>query len=150
MPKEKIVIPELEKNLEQISNRYVEAMKMTYQYSLRYHEIKKIARECGAFKMMRKQSLIDYAKFDAYIASFYRGEDDNMQKRVEADDPKLCSEVNLGNKKYVRYHEGAYLYSMGKKNFTGMARKADAIRKVGGVCLVSIEKLNEYIEKNFG
>jgi hypothetical protein len=105
---------------------------------------------CNAFKMMRHQSLIDYAKFDAYVASFFREEEEIMQRKIENEDPKLCWEVNLGNKKYVRYHEGAYLYSLGKKGFTDLAKKTDAVRKIGGVSLVSVEKLNEYIEKHFG
>ncbi len=147
MEKETVLIPELEAACEQKVDRYVEAVKLTKQYSLRYHEIKRIARECNAFKMMRKQSLIDYAKFDAYVASFFREEGEKDMKRLDRNDPKLCSEVNLGNKKYVRYDEGAYLYSMGKKNFTDLAKKADAVRKIGGVCLISIEKVNEYIEE---
>ena len=57
---------------------------------------------------------------------------------------------NSGEKKYVRYEEGAYLYSMGRKTFTDLAKEADAVRKIGGVCLVSIEKLNKYIEKELG
>lgn len=66
--KEQVIVPELEDICTRQIDRYVEAAKLTYQYSLRYHEIKKIARECGAFKMMRHQSLIDYAKFDTYMA----------------------------------------------------------------------------------
>ena len=62
-----------------------------------------------------------------------------MQRRIDNDNPKLCSEVNLGNKKYVRYHEEAYLYSVGKKGFTDLARKADAVRKIGGVSLDSFD-----------
>ncbi len=149
MPKEKVIIPELEEACEKQVDRYVEAMKLTYQYSLRYHEIKRIARECNSFKMMRKQSLVDYAKFDAYIASFFKG-GELMKRKESMDDPKLCAEVNLGNKKYVRYNEGSYLYSVSKRNFTDLAKQADAIRKIGGVSLVSVEKLNEYIESQFG
>lgn len=149
MPKEKVMIPELEEACENRMDRYVEASKLTYQYSLRYYEIKRIARECNSFKMMRRQSLVDYAKFDAYIASFFREENEQMKRIEEMNDPKLCEEVNLGNKKYVRYNEGAYLYSISKRNFTDLAKKADAIRKIGGVSLVSVAKLNEYIEGQF-
>ena len=68
-------------------------------------------------------------------------------RRLEEDNPELASAVNSGSKKYVRYEEGAYLYSMGRKNFTELAKEADAVRKIGGVCLVSVEKLNQYIEE---
>lgn len=72
-----------------------------------------------------------------------------MKRIEEMNNPKLCAEVNMGNKKYVRYNEGAYLYSISKRNFTDLAKKADAIRKIGGVSLVSVAKLNEYIEGQF-
>lgn len=68
-------------------------------------------------------------------------------RRLEEDNPELASAVNSGSKTYVRYEEGAYLYSMGRKNFTELAKEADAVRKIGGVCLVSVEKLNQYIEE---
>lgn len=45
MTKEKVMIPELEEACENQMDRYVEASKLTYQYSLRYYEIKRIARE---------------------------------------------------------------------------------------------------------
>ena len=150
MQKEMVVIPELEEACAQKATRYVEARTLVDRYSLRYYEVKRIARECGAFKQMRKQSLIDYAVFDAYIASFFREEGEEEMKRLDRNDPKLCSEVNQGNKKYVRYDEGAYLYSMGIRNFTDLAKKADAVRKIGGVCLTSIEKVNAYIESQMG
>lgn len=142
---ERIIIPELEK--EYVSNkRYVKARDLTYQYSLKFPDIRKLAMESNTYKRIRRQVLIDYPKFDAYIASFYEEGDEKMKRNTDYDDPKLCSEINLKNKKYVRYNEGAYLYSIGKKLFIEMAKKADAVRKVGQVSLVNIEKLNSYIE----
>lgn len=58
--------------------------------------------------------------------------------------------VNSGLKKYVRYKEGADLYSLGIHGFQALAKEAGAVRKINGVCLVNIEVLNEYIEEMFG
>ncbi len=58
--------------------------------------------------------------------------------------------VNSGTKKYVRYNEGADLYSMGIHGFTDLAKEAGAVRKINGVCLVNVDILNEYIEEMYG
>lgn len=58
--------------------------------------------------------------------------------------------VNNGQKRYVRYREGAELYSMGIHGFTDLAKEADAVRKINGVCLVNIDILNAYIEEMYG
>lgn len=49
-------------------------------------------------------------------------------------------------KKFVRYKEGAELYSMGISKFQEIAKDAGAVHKVGQLCLVNIEKLDEYLE----
>lgn len=59
---------------------------------------------------------------------------------------KLDVMVNNGIKKYVRYAEGAELFSMGQHAFMDLAKESGAVRKINGICLVNIEKLNEYIE----
>ena len=146
MSKKDIVIPELEECVNRTPTAYVKAERLCYTYSLRYYEIKKVARECGAFKMMHRQSFIDVNRFDQYVRSLF-GEEDSM-KRKEMNEPELCNEVNNGTRKYVRYREGAGIYSLGLRKFTELAKEADTVRKVGVVTLVSIEKLNAYIENN--
>lgn len=58
--------------------------------------------------------------------------------------------ISSGSKKYVRYAEGAELYSMGQHSFMDLAKDACAVRKINGICLVNVEKLNEYIEEMYG
>lgn len=58
--------------------------------------------------------------------------------------------VTSGQKKYVRYNEGAELYSMGIHGFMDLAKEAGAVRKVRGVCLVNLDIINEYIENMYG
>ena len=49
-------------------------------------------------------------------------------------------------KRYVRYQEGADLYSMSLRKFTDIARDAGAVRKIGGMALVSVDCVDRYIE----
>lgn len=53
---------------------------------------------------------------------------------------------SLSNKKFVRYKDGAELYSLGIQNFMKIAKEAGAVRKIRGTVLVNIEKLDEYID----
>ena len=52
----------------------------------------------------------------------------------------------LSNRKFVRYKDGAELYSLGIQNFMKIAKEAGAVRKIRGTVLVNTEKLDEYID----
>lgn len=54
--------------------------------------------------------------------------------------------VQTGGKKYVRYAEGAELYSLGLHTFQQLAKDARAVYHVKGVVLVNTETINEYLE----
>ena len=49
-------------------------------------------------------------------------------------------------KKYVRYEEGAVLYSMGKNSFRQVAQDAHAVVRLKRIALVNVEVLDEYLE----
>lgn len=49
-------------------------------------------------------------------------------------------------KKFIRYKEGAELYSMSQKKFEKLAKEAKATYKVDKVVLVNTEILDEYLE----
>ena len=53
---------------------------------------------------------------------------------------------SLSNKKFVRYKDGAELYSLGIQNFMKIAKEAGAVRKIRGTVLLNTEKLDEYID----
>ncbi len=61
---------------------------------------------------------------------------------------ELTSLVNAGVKKYVRYDEGAKLYSICRNTFIDLARNADAIYKIKGCAVVNVLKVNSFIEEN--
>ena len=64
--------------------------------------------------------------------------------------PELEMQVCREGKRYVRYKEGAQLFSMGERSFMDLAKEAGAVRKIKGVCLVNVQILNSYIEDMFG
>jgi len=49
-------------------------------------------------------------------------------------------------KKFVRYKEGAELYSISQSKFERLAKEAKAIYKVGKVVLVNCSIFEEYLE----
>jgi len=50
------------------------------------------------------------------------------------------------SKKFVRYAEGADLYSMGIQSFMRIAKEAKAVYKIRGIALVNTEELDKYLE----
>lgn len=49
-------------------------------------------------------------------------------------------------KRFVRYGEGAQLYSMSQSTFEKLAKEAKAIYKYNKLVLVNTEKIDEYLE----
>ncbi len=49
-------------------------------------------------------------------------------------------------KKFVRYQEGAELYSLGLTKFQELAKEAKAVYKIDKVALVNCEILDKYLE----
>lgn len=60
--------------------------------------------------------------------------------------PELEKLVQTGRKKFVRYAEGATLYSLGLHTFQEVAKEAGAIYRVKRCVLVNTEKVDEYLE----
>ena len=56
--------------------------------------------------------------------------------------------VHAGAKKFVRYEEGAKLYSIGRNLFIELARDADAVYKIKGCAVVNVQKVDKFIEEN--
>lgn len=54
--------------------------------------------------------------------------------------------VREKNKKFVRYKDGAEIYSMGISKFQELAKEAKAIYKIKQMVLVNTEILDDYLE----
>ena len=60
----------------------------------------------------------------------------------------LLRAQHFSTKKYVRYKEGAKLYSMSERKFTELAQNGEAVKKVDKIALVNIDLIDQYIELN--
>jgi Fe-S cluster biosynthesis and repair protein YggX len=60
--------------------------------------------------------------------------------------PELEKLVQTGRKKFVRYAEGAALYSLGIHTFQEVAKEANAVYRVKRCVLVNTEKVDAYME----
>lgn len=69
------------------------------------------------------------------------------RSRIEINNDALAKLVKSGKKKFVRYDEGAVLYSMGHHAFKVLAKDAGAIYHIGRMVLINTEIVDEYIEK---
>ena len=58
----------------------------------------------------------------------------------------MLPKKKVGRKKFVRYKEGAELYSICQTKFERLAKDAKATYKVDKVVLVNCEILDEYLE----
>lgn len=54
---------------------------------------------------------------------------------------------NERRKKFVRYKEGAEMYSMGLTKFQELAKCSGAIYKINKMVLVNVEILDEYLKR---
>lgn len=54
--------------------------------------------------------------------------------------------IGKRKKKFVRYDEGAALYSIGLHSFMDLAKEAKAIYRVKRMVLVNIDLIDEYLE----
>lgn len=67
-----------------------------------------------------------------------------MPRRAEV--PELENRMKYGGKKFVRYEEGAKLYSMGLYTFQDLAKEAGAIYHVKRIVLVNTELIDQFLE----
>lgn len=146
----------LDKYLKGREHTYISYEDGARQYSMPYWTFVKIAKEAKANWMLRKTAMVDLEIFDKYLDEHYCEEDDKtteQSRKRGIDMPRARKPienieelVGSGKKKYVRYAEGAELYSMGKHSFEQIAKDAGAIRRVKGIVLVNTEKVDAFIE----
>lgn len=155
MPKLKSPPVNLDKYLEGGKKKYLSYEEAARLYGMPYWTFVNLAKEAGATWALRKTAMVDVDKLDAYLDKNYAVADDRSEseKREVIRMPRARKEVeNLeelvgsNEKKYVRYAEGAQLYSMGLHSFQNLAKDAGAVRKVKGVVLVNTEKVDAFIE----
>ena len=60
--------------------------------------------------------------------------------------PEMEKMLQYGRKKFVRYDEGAKIYSMGLHTFQDLAKEAGAIYRIKREVLVNTDIIDEYLE----
>ena len=60
--------------------------------------------------------------------------------------PDIAERIKDGRKKFVRYDEGAVLYSMGYQNFRKLAIEAEAVYHIKGIVLVNTDIIDDFLE----
>ena len=141
--------PDLEKYLEGRKHRYTTYEKGARMYSLPYWTFVNLAKNAKATWPLRKTAMVDIDLLDKYIDEHCNGKterEEHGMPRSRKEIENLEELVKSNKKKYVRYAEGAELYSMGLHSFQSLAKDAGAVRKVKGIVLVNTEKVDAFIE----
>ena len=58
----------------------------------------------------------------------------------------MASRLQIDNRKFVRYKEGAQIYDMCEREFNKLAHDANAVYKRNRLVLVNIEIIDKYLE----
>lgn len=149
MKEKQVRAPDLDKYLEGKKHRYVTYEDGSRMYSLPYWTFVNLAKVAKATWPLRKTAMVDIDLLDNYIDEHCvekSEREDNSMPRTRKVVENLEELVKDKKKKYVRYAEGAELYSMGLHSFQALAKDAGAIRRVKGIVLVNTEKIDAFIE----
>ena len=152
MEENKVRGPDLEKYLEGRHHNYITYAQGARFYNLPYWTFVNLAKKAKATWALRKTAIVYTVVLDRYLQETLRlaveqrkeSERELMKKRKDIEN--LEGLVFEGHKKYVRWDEGAKLYSMGLHTFQKYAKDAGACYKIGKIILVNTEIFEEFIE----
>ena len=155
MPKAKSPPVNLDKYLEDKNHKYMTYPQAARLYGLPYWVFVKVAKEAKATWKLRRTAIVDIVVFEKYLEEHCLiTEDEDVDYEMEEYVmPRTRKEIEnfeelikSKKKKYVRYAEGAELFSMGLHTFQAIAKDAGAVRKVKGCVLVNLEKVEAFVE----
>ena len=147
--------PDLDKYLDGRNHKYMTYQQSARQYGMPYWGFVSVAKEAKATWKLRKTAIVDTVIFNKYLEEHcvVTEDEDVIYETEEMDMPRARKEIKnmeelikSKKKKYVRYAEGAELFSMGLHSFQTLAKDAGAVRKVKGCVLVNLEKVEQFVE----
>ena len=142
--------PNLDQYLTEKKHRFITYEEGAREYGLPYWGFVRAAKEAKSNVIMRRHAMVDKDVFEKYVEEKCLFVDERKEKKKMGVKRRqiegLEEMVHQGKKKYVRYAEGAELYSIGYHTFENLAKEAKATRKVKGVVLCNTEKIDEFIE----
>ncbi len=123
-------------------------------YDLPYWTFVHLAKEAKSSVKLHRMAIADTFAIDRYLDEYClvkpertdRKESMREMKKREKDIEKIRQQIADGSKRWVRYKEGAELYSVGIHTFEKLAKDAKACYRVGGVTLIDTLKLDRFIE----
>ena len=141
--------PDLEKYLEGKKRRFVNYTQGAKIYKMSYWPFVRLAKKAEANYPIRKTAIVDLNILDDFlegnpevVSELKKSVMGNNRSKV----PDLEKLVKGGRKKFVRYEEGAMLYSMGVHTFQQLAKDARAVYHVKRIVLVNLDLIDEYLE----
>ena len=144
--------PDLEKYLEGKKRRFVNYTQGAKIYRMSYWPFVRLAKKAEANYPIRKTAIVDLNILDDFlednpdVASELKKRRGSVMGNNRSKVPDLEKLVKGGRKKFVRYEEGAMLYSMGIHTFQQLAKDARAVYHVKRIVLVNLDLIDEYLE----
>ena len=77
------------------------------------------------------------------VECHYKGTVINIPEKIFLE---AVTDMQFEGKKFIRYKEGARLYSMSEREFYSLAHEAGAVYKKNGIALVKPAVVDEYLE----
>ena len=146
--KKKVRPPNLDIYIKGNKRRFVTYYQGARYYDMGYSAFMKLAKKANANLPIRKTCIVDMDKIDAYLVKEHEREvqlkDEELEKkrleeeeflRLENEFLEMMTEAERKN--YIRYDEGALLYSMSTDSFRKLAMKAGATHQIGHMILVN-------------
>ena len=125
--------PDLEKYLEGKKRRFVNYTQGAKIYRMSYWPFVRLAKKAEANYPIRKTAIVDLNILDDFLEGNPEVVSELKKRRRKRYGknrrkvPDLEKLVKGGRKKFVRYEEGAMLYSMGVHTFQQLAKDARAV-----------------------
>lgn len=152
MKKKNAADPDLGKYINREKREYITYQQGAEMFEMPYWSFVNLVKEAGANFTLRRTAMVDVKKLNRYLDQKYlmkkekkeESERERIMRRKQVENIQELKEA--GKKKYVRYEEGAKLYSMGVNTFRELAKDAGALYKVKRIVLVNTEKFEAFLE----
>lgn len=116
---------------------YAEGAK---RYSMSIQTFRRLAIGAGVVYKQNHNSRVNVKEFESFIQQFKVGDTIPSNQEIMKEILKRDRAI------WVRYEEGAWLYSMSRNMFMKIAAEAGALYKIYGVTLVNTPILDYHLE----
>lgn len=119
---------------------YITYSEGAKKYSVSIQTFRRMAAKAEAVYKQNHHSLVNVKQFEKFLELFKVGD-------VMPSNQDIMREImKRNNSVWVRYDEGAWLYSMSRNMFMKLAADAGALYKIYGVTLINTLILDYHLE----